>query len=278
MSGAMLLHSQPLPGIRSRSTNPGVHTVPQVPIAQVAIWLAPAMHALPQRPQLATSLSYMGPVCTHVGAEPCIMHTSMVQRSMSSQLYGALRTHRSWAGSHDQVPEQGSPWSRAQVASPTSQDNCVTQPLLRSQKRLFSQRVSSAVWVHRPAAASHASVVHATPSSQVAGPPVTTQRPLTQAWALVHRSGATQSSRVRQLAPPPASGPLSGASSGAAPSPGPASTGPVSPGPASRGGASTGPTPLSTVLLLLFPCAQPIATTIAGSTQPRTARCPIPRW
>jgi hypothetical protein len=107
-------------------------------------------------------------MCEHMGAVPMVMQRSMVHVSMSSQLKGELRTHRSRAGSQLHVPEHGSPCSRAQVESPSSHGSSATHPPLAAetslgtQKRPEGQRMSLGACTHRPAVASQRSSVQAT--------------------------------------------------------------------------------------------------------------------
>jgi hypothetical protein len=55
-SDMVVLHSQPLPGIPSRSRQPIAQVFWHMPITHAATWFAPAMHARPHAPQFIASV------------------------------------------------------------------------------------------------------------------------------------------------------------------------------------------------------------------------------
>ena len=70
--GALSEASQPLAGLPSQSAKPALHTMPHAPAAHVAVALARAGHALPQRPQWAAwvaTLTHAAPHATRPVAQ-----------------------------------------------------------------------------------------------------------------------------------------------------------------------------------------------------------------
>jgi hypothetical protein len=55
-SASLMRHSQPLVALLSASAKPSLQRRPHMPAAQVAVWLVPAGHTVPQVPQLAGSV------------------------------------------------------------------------------------------------------------------------------------------------------------------------------------------------------------------------------
>jgi hypothetical protein len=118
-----------------------------------------------------------GMSCTQRATVPSLLHESTVQALWSSQSAGALRTQRSDVASQLQTPWQGSWLRRWQGVSPASQEGGRMHPAAVSQNRPAGHIASSGWCVHAPRAASQASSVQASPSSQLAAVPRGTHTP-----------------------------------------------------------------------------------------------------